>query len=76
MSADLRLVVDNTDPSRRRRQVAVPQSAIVRAVRAAAAAGPQWQVSIEGNVVRLFQGPAISATQPHAITSPVRDFSL
>jgi hypothetical protein len=49
------LVVDNT---RRRRQVAVPQAAIARAVRVAAAAGPQWQISIEGNVVRLFQGPA------------------
>jgi hypothetical protein len=53
MSADLRLVVDNT---RKRRTVAVPQAAIARAVRAAAAAGPQWQVSIEGNVIHLRQG--------------------
>jgi hypothetical protein len=51
------LVIDNT---RRRRQVAVPQAAIIRAVRAAAAAGPEWQVSIEGNVIHLFRGPAIS----------------
>jgi hypothetical protein len=49
------LVVDNT---RRRRQVAVPQAAIARAVRVAAAAGPEWQVSIEGNVLHLFRGPA------------------
>lgn len=72
----LELVVDNT---RRRRQVAVPQAAIARAVRAAASAGPQWQVLIEGNVVRLFQGPAPVAmpeTEPHAMTPPIRDFSL
>src|ERR1700722_6619307 len=69
----LALVVDNT---RRRRQVAVPQAAIARAVRAAAAAGPQWQVSIQGNVVRLFQGHPPPSTPPHAITSSVRDFSL
>jgi hypothetical protein len=58
----LALVVDNT---RRRRQVALPQAAIARAVRAAAAAGPQWQVSIEGNVVRLFQG-AVPIAMPEA----------
>jgi hypothetical protein len=51
----LELVVDNT---RRKRQVAVPQAAIARAVRAAAAAGPQWQVAIEGNVIHLRQGAA------------------
>jgi hypothetical protein len=38
--------------------VAVPQAAIARAVRAAAAAGPQWQVAIEGNVIHLRQGAA------------------
>jgi hypothetical protein len=49
------LAVDNT---RKRRPVAVPQAAIARAVRVAAAAGPQWHVSIEGNVIHLFQGAA------------------
>jgi hypothetical protein len=49
------LVVDNT---RRRRQVALPQAAIVRAVRAAAAVGPEWQVRIDGNVIHLFRAPA------------------
>jgi hypothetical protein len=68
----LSLVVDNT---RRRRQVAVPQAAIARAVRAAAAAGPEWQVSIEGNVIHLFRGPAISAVL-EAMTPAARDFSL
>jgi hypothetical protein len=43
--------------TRRRRQVAVPQATIARAVRAAQAAGGQWQVIIEGDAVRLFQGP-------------------
>jgi hypothetical protein len=42
---------------RRRRQVAVTQATIARAVRAAQAAGEQWQVVIEGDAVRLFQGP-------------------
>jgi hypothetical protein len=55
MSADLRLVVDNT---KRRRQVAAPQANIARTARVARSLGPEWQVLIEGNVVRLFQGPA------------------
>jgi hypothetical protein len=62
------LVVDN---SRRRRQVAVPQAAIARAVRAAAAAGPHWRVEIEGNVVRLFQ-VAATITAP---TEPNNEFA-
>jgi hypothetical protein len=57
------LVVDNT---RKRRTVAVPQAAIARAVRAAAAAGPQWQVSIEGNVIHLRQGAAPIAAVAHS----------
>jgi hypothetical protein len=67
------LVVDNT---RRRRQVAVPQAAIARAVRVAAAAGPEWQVCIEGNIIHLRQGATPIAPESHAMTSPVRDFSL
>jgi hypothetical protein len=43
--------------ARRRRQVAVTQATIARAVRVAQVAGPQWQVIIEGDAVRLFQGP-------------------
>jgi hypothetical protein len=49
----VQIAVDNT---RRRRQVAVPQSAISRAIRAAQSAGPAWRVAIEGNVIHLFQG--------------------
>ena len=49
-------------PTRRRRQVAVPQAAIARAVRVASEAGPTWRVAIEGNVIHLFQGePAAGA---------------
>ncbi|HZZ21913.1 MAG TPA: hypothetical protein VFE60_04735 [Roseiarcus sp.] len=59
----IRLVVDNT---RKRRQVAVPQAAISRAIRAAAAAGPHWRVSIDGDVIHLFQGDA-----PAALATPV-----
>ena len=55
MSADLRLVIDNT---KRRRQVAVPQATIARTACVARSLGPEWPVLIEGNVVRLFQGPA------------------
>jgi hypothetical protein len=62
-SNHLRLVVDNT---RKRRQVAVPQAAISRAIRAAAAAGPHWRVSIEGNVIHLFQGEAPAVATPVA----------
>jgi hypothetical protein len=68
------LVVDNT---RRRRQVAVPQAAITRAIRAAAAAGPHWRVSIDGNVIHLFQGQApMTQTTVADRMPPVRDFSL
>jgi hypothetical protein len=68
------LVVDNT---RRRRQVAAPQATIARTARVARSLGPEWQVLIEGNVVRLFQGPApIAMPEPYAMTSAVRDFSL
>lgn len=70
----IRLVVDN---SRKRRQVAVPQAAISRAIRAAAAAGPRWRVSIEGNVIHLFQGEApMTQTLAADRMPPVRDFSL
>jgi hypothetical protein len=60
--------VQDTGPSpqkRRRRQVAVPQAAIARAVRVASEAGPTWHVEIEGNVIRLFQGaPFVAAVTP------------
>jgi hypothetical protein len=49
-------------PLRRRRQVAVPQAAIARAVRVASQAGPTWRISIEGNVINLFQGESVAAT--------------
>ena len=70
----LKLAADN---ARRRRQVAVPQSAIARAVRVAHEAGPTWRVAIEANVIHLFQGEPPAASAPtHFITSPVRDFRL
>ena len=53
----LRLAVDNT-PRRSRRQIALPQASINRAIRAAEAAGPYWQIRIDGNVIHLFQGKA------------------
>jgi hypothetical protein len=58
------LAGDNDTPQRRRRQVAVPQAAIARAVRVASQAGPTWRVSIEGNVIQLFQteSPVAAAT--------------
>jgi hypothetical protein len=50
---------------RRRRQVAVPQAAIARAVRVASEAGPTWRVAIEGEVIHLFQGePPVAAITP------------
>jgi hypothetical protein len=60
------LSVNNDTPPRRRRQVAVPQAAIVRAVRAASLAGPTWRVSIEGKVINLFQAePLVAAVTPN-----------
>jgi hypothetical protein len=51
---------------RRRRQVAVPQAAIARAVRVAAEAGPTWRVAIEGDVIHIFQGEPPVASAPVA----------
>jgi len=53
-------------PQRRRRQVAVPQSMIARAVRVAHEAGPTWRVLIKDNVVELFQGDAPPIAAPVA----------
>ena len=59
---------DAPSPQRRRRQVAVPQAAIARAVRVASEAGPTWRVSIEGNVINLFQGaPLVAAVTTEAV---------
>jgi hypothetical protein len=41
--------------ARRRRQVAIPQATLLRAGRVAKQLGPEWQVVIEGDAVRLFQ---------------------
>ena len=49
---------------RRRRQVAVPQAAIARAVRVAQDTGPTWRVIIRDNAVELFQGDAPAAATP------------
>ena len=62
-----RLLVDNDAPQRRRRrQVALPQAAIARAVRVAQSAGPAWHIEIEGNIIRLFQGepPVANVAEP------------
>ena len=51
----------NDAPQRRRRQVAVPQATIARAIRAAREhAGPNWriEVEVEGNIVRVYQSDA------------------
>ena len=70
----VKLAVDNT---RRRRQVAVPQAAIARAIRAARdAAGPNWRVEIEGNVIRLSEREPAATPSTRDTTSPVRDFTL
>ncbi len=53
----------DTATKRRRRQVAVPQAMIARAIRAAREhAGPNWCVEIEGNVIRLSEGAASVAS--------------
>jgi hypothetical protein len=52
---------------RRRRQVAVPQAAIARFARVAAALGPNWHVEADlgSNVIRLLQGaPSGAAAAP------------
>jgi hypothetical protein len=52
---------------RRRRQAAVPQAAIARAIRAAREhAGPNWcvEIEVEGSIVRVYQGDA-------PVTTPV-----
>jgi hypothetical protein len=54
---------DIDKPQRRRRPVAVTQASIARAIRAAQAAGEQWQIVIEGDAVRLFQGQPMVAQQ-------------
>jgi len=61
---------------RRRRQAAPTQAAIARAARAAQALGPQWQVVVEGDSVRLFQGPPPKADRSQDLTPTVRDFTL
>jgi len=61
---------------RRRRQVAVPQAAIARAVRVAGQAGPTWRVSIEGNVINLFQGESIATTRQNDKVAPEKNWRL
>jgi hypothetical protein len=59
-------------PPRRRRQIAATQATIARAVRVAKAAGPEWQVVIEGDIVRLIQGapPPIIADDTEIARGP------
>ena len=65
----LHVLADDAPAKRSRRQVAVPQAAIARAIRAARdAAGPNWRIEIEtsGSIIRLFQGelaPSVPAAK-------------
>ena len=64
MTAPSTRLADPPPALRRRRQVAVPQATIARAIRAAREhAGHNWrvEVEVEGNIIRVYQGDAPNA---------------
>jgi hypothetical protein len=72
----LTLSVDDDKPLRRRRQVAVPQAAIARAVRVASEAGPTWRAAIDGDVIHLFQGVPLGTAVTSEAIAPEKAWRL
>jgi hypothetical protein len=65
--SNIKIVFDSDAALRRRRQVALPESTIARAIKAARKhGGPNWRIAIEGDVIHLFEGESPS-TAPSAM---------